>query len=181
MIPITSIVKNPTGSWTFFWNSTSPTGGIWRVVLWGKEIARINNVYPGALSYIYNSQDYRTFPPPLEIVTGQEFSLSEQFLPFLVVQWYKDDGAKKYLVQKKVGLTWSTVSTIQDDGSWVFTYNSPLLTDEKTYDYRVISVDSVDNKAPARNYERYVVCPPQPPDSKTKVNYSIPNIIVAAR
>jgi hypothetical protein len=172
MIQFTSIVKQSSGSWLFSWNSTGAT--TYRVVLYGQQIATTTTN-----SYAWEGQGYNTFPPPLEVV-DTDFAQSELYLPFLVVQWYSEPGADSYLIQQNVAGNWITVGSQFEEGSWVYTYQTPTLIDERPYQYQVIAVDSLGNQATPRQYNVFIVTPPTPPDGQVQVTYSNPALTILA-
>ena len=174
MIAIQSIILNSDGSWTFSWNSDGSTNYV--VTLWGTVLQT-----GSSLTYTWSgSQEYISFPPPLEISsTNNPYVLSNDYTPFLVLQWY-GEGVDHYDIQQYDGTVWNTIQTFQDTGSWIFTYITSVLTDQMTYLFQVIAVDSVGNQSTPRQYQRYVVCPPVPPDGDVVISYTNPNVVISA-
>ena len=165
MIPIQSITVGPSsGSWVFTWANLSTT---YRVVLWGNTLATITTP-----TYIWNGQYYTSFPPPLEIVLQGEEALSEQFSPYLVMQWYGEPTCATYQIQKYVGTVWQTVANQTEVGQWVYTYQSPVLADETIYKYRVLAQDNLGNSSTPQIYQKYIVTPPAPPDPTLSITYA---------
>lgn len=174
LIPITNIVLNADGTWTFTWANVG--AAFYRVVLWGIQIARLNGT-----TYTWTGREYSTYPPPLEIAFQDQKVISETYLPYLIIQWYGDPSAQGYLVQQKSGNNWTTISTPQEVGSWVYTYQTVILKDENTYVYRVIALDQYGNQSTPRQYIRYVVCPPALAETSFKVQYNNPNVQIVAQ
>lgn len=170
MIPITSIVHNSNKTWQFAWDDDGSV--FWRVILWGRELAKVTTP-----TYTWRGQEYITLPPPLEIATENSLVLSEQYIPYTILQWYSEE-CSEYLVQKSDdGVTgWTTIQRIQELGQWLNSYKTITQTDETTYYYRVLAVDSLGNQSPARQYTRYVVCPPRNPDATITIGYSGPSV-----
>lgn len=174
-LPIQTITQNATRSWTFTWADTGALS--YRVVLSGVQLAVVTTP-----TYTWNGTSFLTFPPPLEITDQDTPVLSEQFQPYLIIQWYGESQAKGYTIQQSVdsGVSYNTIAVFQESGSWVYTWQTPTLKDESTYLYRVIAVDFFGNESPARHYQIYVVTPPGSPDALVKIDYTNPNIIVSA-
>jgi hypothetical protein len=173
MIPITSITPNAGGGWSFTWPSQGAS--FYRIVLWGVELDTTTFT-----TWTYNGSEYGSFPPPLEIAYEDQEVLSEEFLPYLIIQWYGESQVSYYLVQQLISGTWQTITQVVESGQWVYSFQSPTLTDEQTYSYQVIAVDSVGNQSTPQQYVRYVVCPPLPPDGSISVGYGSGNIIIQA-
>lgn len=168
-----SILKNADGTWVFAWSET----GNFRVVLYGIELTRTS-----ASTYLFSGiQGFDTFPPPLEVVPAGELALSEQFKPYVVIQWYRDADAATYLIQKSPdgSSDWVTVGAVHESGQWVYTYRSPVLDDVTTYHWQVIAESVIGNQSMARKYDAYVVTPPRPVDSGINVQYSGGNVVVS--
>lgn len=174
-IPITSVVQNSNQSWTFTWANSGQAYS--RVVLWGIQLLKTTN-----FTYTWSGFEYTTYPPPLEIAYEDQQVLSEQFLPYLVMQWYGEQTAATYVVQENLAGTWTTIQTLLETGQWIYTFITPILTDETTYSYRVIALDDVGDESVPRGYNIYVVCPPLPTDGKVMVSYNqgTTSIVVSA-
>jgi hypothetical protein len=152
-------VQNPDGTWTFSWTSTGAPS--YNIVLNG---LLLNNT--AGNTYTWAGTAYQTSPPPLEIVplvTGRELALSQRWKPYLIMQWYGEPAAAGYTVQFFSGGQWVNVITISETGQWLYTYQTPMLTDETTYQFRVFAFDQYGNQSVARTFTRYVVTPPAPP------------------
>jgi hypothetical protein len=168
----TTIARNADASWTFSWTPV-PGAQRYRVVLWGRQL----NVQQST-GYTYQGLGFLSFPPPLEVVVSTDLALSEVHQPFMVVQWY-GQACQGYLVEQGGQI----VKEVVEDGSWVYTYQSPVLTDETSYTYNVLAEDAVGNLSPAVAYTQYIICPPVPPDGQVKVTYDTISgdaIIIAA-
>jgi len=178
-IAIQNIVKNANGSWTFIWADIGAS--YYRAVLWGLEQKQVNP-QNGFASFTWNKQEYKKFPPPIEIAFEDQQVLSELYVPYLILQWYSDPLASKYQIQQSTdnGATWTVIATLTQAGAWVYSYQTVILIDEVAYKYRVIAIDSIGNQSVARNFVRYVVCPPAPPDPKIKIAYTKPNVVITA-
>lgn len=170
-IAITSVTQKADKSWVFTWDDAG--AAYYRVVLWGVQLEQT-----AATDYTWHGQEYKEFPPPVEIAYEGQKVLSEQFLPYLVVQWYREDGVRSYEVQKKVGTSWVKVKAVEESGEWVYTYRSVILEDRHLYEYRVVTVDVYGNQSEPQEYRRFVVTPPVPVDDRVKVNYSDGNVMV---
>jgi hypothetical protein len=170
---ITNIVRNANRSWTFTWEGDPDDSH--RIILWGILLTTVEG-----LSYTWEGQEYVDFPPPLEITLLNEKALSETFLPYFIVQWYGSDDAEDYLVQKLVGNTWTTINRVGGNNQWVYTFQTAILIDETTYDYRIVAINSVGDQSVPRRYRRFVVCPPKPPDGEVIIIYNKPNLTLEA-
>lgn len=171
MIQFITITRNAGGTWTFTWSSTG--ANFYRVILWGVELARVSET-----TYTYGMQTTSPFPPPLEVVSEQEEALTELYQPYLLMQWYGEPNVQQYLIQKQVGATWQTVKTLQEVGSWLYSYQTPPLPDDTTHTYRVIAEDKVGNQSVPKIFSRHVVCPLAPPDGKVKAIYEAGNLTI---
>jgi hypothetical protein len=171
MIQFDSIVQNVSGSWTFTWLSDGSP--FYRVVFSGVELDQTTN-----LTYTWSGQGFGSFPPPLEIASGNLPVLSERFSPLMLIQWYGDPTCDYYLVQQYINSAWTTISTIQEVGYFLYQFGSPVLQDMTTYLYQVLAVDSVSGQSIAQQFQRYVVCPPTSPDGKINIGYSNPDIVI---
>ena len=188
-VNFTSIVQNPDGSWTFSWHFQ--TGGTsYRVVLWGITQAFVPNMV-GTVSYTWSSSDtsFLDYPPPLEVilipnvvVTNSQLVLSEQYFPYLTMQWYGVPTASTYSVQQQqADLSFADIVTpISETGQWIYSVTTNLLLDETTYVYQVEQTDNYGNVSVPLDFVDYNVCPPFPPDGQITVNYLKPNIVINA-
>ncbi len=168
-----SIVQEADGSWTFVWSNDG--SAFWRIVLWGIELDRVTSP-----TYNWSGLEYHDFSPPLEIAKQASLVLSEQFQPYLIVQWYGILAAQSYLIQQTFdNISWSTIETFQEVGQWVYSYQTVTLTDEFTYTYRVIAVDQYGNLSSPEQYIKYVTCPPTPPDAKIQISYTTPDVVIS--
>ncbi len=166
-LPIASVIKNAAGGWVFTWLSTGAS--FYRVVLWGILLSKQTT-----LTFTYNGQDFRTFPPPLEVVAEDTEALSEKFSPLFLVQWYGQANTLQYVVQQYntgSGL-WDTVATIKDNGSAVYSYRSPVQADQTTIQFRVFAENRVGLVSASQLYQKLIVCPPKPTDSTVQIGYT---------
>ncbi len=170
-LPILSITKNAAGGWDFSWAATTPP---YRIVLCGVELAIVSTN-----SYTWSGGGFASYPPPIEVV-DVGLALSEQFQPFLIMQWYGDESITSYTIQQSSDeVNWTTIQQIQEGGDWVYSYQTTVLIDGNTYYYRVFGTDFVGNQTPAREFIKYIVAPPPPPDPKLLITYSTPNVVIA--
>lgn len=167
-------VKNADQSWTFSWTDTGAS--FYQIVLSGKEIAVVVG-----LTWTYQSIGFQSYPPPIEIAQENQLALSEAYKPYVLIQWYRED-CSYYKVQKNTADGWITVSTLQESGSWVYSYVSQTLEDETTHEFRVIAVDETAGESEPRLYRISMVRPPDSPDGKIDVTYGsgITSLTVAA-
>lgn len=169
-VAFTSIVRNSDRSWTFSWSGS----GTWHVVLYGILLATTEEN-----SYRINLQEFADYPPPLEVVDEDDLALSEQHKPYVLVQWYREDGAARYHVQHSTdGVSYATIATTQESGQWVYTYHSPILDDGSTHYWKVIAESIIGNQSTARQYNASIISPPRPVDSEITIAYSAGNIVV---
>lgn len=170
-VQFTSITKNADRSWRFEWSGT----GTWRVVLYGVELTTTTGNF-----YTWTGPGFTAFPPPVEVVPQGETSLTERFKPYVLIQWYRDDGAARYLVQRSPdgSSSWATVATVQEAGLWVYSYRSPVLDDGTHAYWQVIAESPIGNQSMARKFDALIVTPPRPVDASVEVGYSAGEVVV---
>lgn len=173
MISFLSITLNSNGSWTFTWANAG--AAYYRVVLYGAEQARTTE-----LSYTWNTPGYGDFPPPLEIAYEEQLVESELFPPLLTLQWYGDQSCQGYQVEYYNGTTWEVVKVIQETGQWLYSYTTPVLTDETLYQFRVTSTNLIGTSSTPVPYNRLVVCVPKSPDADLDIAYLGSDVVVTA-
>lgn len=164
MIPLQTIVLNLDGSWTFAWPDEG--AAFYRIVLAGQELDRTTE-----LTWTGQDRSDSNYPPPVEIAYEEQQTLSEQFKPYLLLQWYRVE-CTEYRIQRFDNPNWVTINTIQQNGNWVYSHLALSLEDGTTYEYRVVAVDEVGDESTPRGYRRKVVCPPPPPDGDVLVGYN---------
>lgn len=174
MIPYT-VTKTNDGHWAFTWAATGAS--FYRIVLWGVQLDAITDVtwtwqQPGS---------YEDFPPPLEIAYEDTLTTSETYKPYMLLQWYAVPGVSYYRVDKYVG-SWVQTDTIIVNDSWLYSWQSPTLTDDTLCQYRVVAVDDQDDESVPRQYTRRIMCPPKPPDADLAITYDVgtSSIVVSA-
>lgn len=168
-LPITSIVRNSDGTWTFAWTATLAT--YYRVVLFGQQLAVVTSPTYTTVG-ISIGQSYPKFPPPVEVVEQVLLALSETYQPSIYVQWYGTPGVSYYELQAFVGGVWTKIQRFSESGQWIYTWQSPVLSDETTYQYRVVAVDSLGNQSTPRLYTINMVRLPDSPDKTTAITYT---------
>ena len=173
-IPITSITVNRQGNWTFNWSFVPLT--TYRVVLYGTQL--ITGIFA---SYTFTGQGYSSFPPPIEVTIAPDLALSELFTPLMYIQFYGDPAVDHYDIQQSFdgGATWITIDSFQESGQWIYSYLTGIQTDEQTFIYQVVAVDTIGNTSTPRMYVRYCVTPPAPPDGNVVVGYLNPFVIIS--
>lgn len=171
MIQFTSITRDSNGNWSFTWPSTGAS--YYRVVLYGMQQAKT-----ALTTWTYSSAAFRDFPPPIEIAHENQQVLTETYKSFLTLQWYGLPACSRYLVEQYNGSSWVPITQVQETGRWVYTYQSPVLSDETFYQYRVTAVDSVGNTSTPRQYYAFMVTPPSPPSVNMTYNGTLGAIIV---
>lgn len=173
MIQFTNIFLREDKLWQFEWTDTGAE--YYRAILQGEQI---NTAPIETNEFVYPYPGWEQFPPPLEIVEEEEESLSEQNLPFLVMQWYKEDGTAYYEVQEDVGGVWTTRAIIMEEDIWVYTQQTPPLADETTHNYRIRAVDIYEERSTDLLFRKFVVKPPTLSPLALSITYSEPNIVI---
>lgn len=170
-VPFTSIVQQGDTTWTFSWATTSAVS--YRIVLFGQQIDTTTTN-----SYNFSFPGYEKYPPPLEIMADNQVALSEQFQPFLTMQWY-GETCDYFSVSEFVSSVWNMVNTVMENGTTVYTVQTPLLNDGETHQYGIAAVT---NEVPStmQQYLITVVTPPDWVDGSVSFSYSGGNLIVSA-
>lgn len=168
-LPITTIVRNSDGSFTYSWASTGAL--YYRIVLAGIQLDQVSGTSWSSAGANYKDS-YEGFPPPIEVMPTTSLALSEQYPSVFVMQWYGSQSVSWYAVQEFVGSVWTTVSRVTESGQWIYTYHTPVLSDETTFQFRVVAVDSLGNESDPRVYTFVVVRPPDQPDPDIVITYT---------
>jgi hypothetical protein len=172
MIQFTSIVQNSNKSWTFTWADAGVAS--YRVVLDGILLA-----VPVELSYTTELFGYEDYPPELEVVKVGELALSEQYSPYVYLQWYYEPCVC-FVVKQLVGASWVQVARIMNNEAlWVYTWRTRKLTDDTDYQFRIYAVDMLGNESVPRQWKFHSECPPKFDQNSIAVTYSGGNVIVS--
>lgn len=170
-IQFTSCVFQENGSWLFEWDAV---GGAteYRIILEGNEIDSVEDpeyTFTGPMRPGW-AGDY---PPPLEVMVDDNLAPSEINKPFLLVQWYQEDGAdaEYYSFDEYLSGSWSNRIIQDENGSWVYSIQTPTLADETLFIYRVIGYGSIQQPTDAQGYRIFVVRPPTFADTSIEVSY----------
>lgn len=155
MIPFTSIQRDSQDQWVFTWASTG--AAYYRVILHGVQVDRVTDP-----TYTYGFDDYDEYPPPLEVVEEDDLALSEQHVPFLVMQWYRVDCAQ-YMIEEWDDPDWVERYYVAETGAAVYTLATPALPDGTFGVYRVIPMGTLEDEGEELEYNITVVCPPPDP------------------
>lgn len=133
-LTFTSITQQLDQTWIFKWTATNATK--YRIVLYGSELATITDT-----TYVPKIQGYSSFPPPIEVMENDDLALSEQFPPYLIIQWY-GEPCDYYIVEELVGTTWNVKKTINEIGSSVYSITTPILVDGSNHIYGIQAVSN---------------------------------------
>lgn len=169
-IPILNYVLQASGSWLVTWQNVG--AAFYRVVLFGLELAKVTGT-----SWVY-SGNYASFPPPLEITSGNALALSEQFPPYVIIQWYGQD-TDFYQVSQYIASAWVPQQVFREVGLWIYTYVSGSQPDEITQQWQVSALDSLGNPSTPLSFSQYVVTPPASPDGAVSIGYNSGNLVIA--
>lgn len=160
-LQFTNIQARPNGAWLFTWADTGAL--FYRVVLFGRVL---NDAVIGT-QYLYNQaipMDYEKYPPPIEVVTNTDTALSEQFKPFILLQWYgyRDNiPVSYYMLQQYTSGKWLEGNKIADNGSYIYSITTPVLSDATTYNFRILAVGPNGQISCALPYQVTMVCCPR--------------------
>jgi hypothetical protein len=164
MIRFTSISRTASKSWLFTWDDT---GGPYRVVLFGLEIARTDSP-----QYVFSSMGtYMDYPPPIEVVKDGELAVTEEYPPDLVVQWYRVPGASSYRVEEYVGGQWVFAANVVQNRNTVFTHQTGPREDQTDIDIRVAAVNELEDIGAYQQYHKFNVTAPAPASPDVSVGY----------
>lgn len=75
--------------------------------------------------------------------------------------WWGVSGADKYRIEEMVSGAWTRRAEVSDDGSGAFTWESRILEDDTTHEFRVVPVGAADGTA--RRMSFLCVRYPDPP------------------
>ncbi len=94
----------------------------------------------------------------------------DAFPNFATLQWNPsaDGEAKTYQVQQFIDSVWTVVSTLPDTGRPIYRYQTSILTDDVTHQFRIIPVDTNSaNQGSVRNITFRMRRYPPAPDANT--------------
>jgi hypothetical protein len=165
-LAILSVEKNEQQQWVFTWSDSGAAS--YRLVLNGNLIDTTED-----LEYTFALPGYDSYPPPLEVVDDGDLAMSEKNRPFLVMQWYRSEGATYYEVQENVSGTWTRRAVITDLGAlqWVYTMRTPTLDDQTDYSFRVVAIGTVGDSDGDLNFNATIVRPPTLAEDSIEVGY----------
>lgn len=156
--------------WLFSWSDTGAS--YYKVVLRGELLAIVSGSPGNTVSYNYDNPGFINYPPPLEIVEYPTQAPSEINQPFLLIQWYAVEDAAYYQVQELVSSSWVTLFEILEIGSTLYSYQTALLEDETTHNYRVIVFNELDQGSSGLLFDiTPVVTPPNFIESLYQITY----------
>lgn len=170
-IPIIGWTLTPGGSWSLSWGDAG--AAYYRIVLYGRQLGQT-----AGLSYTYAGGSSSKFPPPLEVSFEDELVASEEFKPYVQIQWWGNPAAASYLVQLFSGGSWQTVQKIQQSGQSVYTYQSPTLVDGQVAQFQVVATDNYGNQSTPIVFNCFIVAPPPPPDQQVVIGYGGGSLVV---
>lgn len=162
-----SVALQKDGSWLFSWEAGTPPYQIW---LNGVLIAS-----PTTNSYVFALPGYETLPPDLEILNAGDFSDSENYPPFVLLQWRGVQGCAGYVVQQATGLSanpWANVGWRREDRSGYYQWQSQALPDDAIAEFRVLPVDLAGNQGTEIDFTLTVVRTPPHPSVALSINSS---------
>lgn len=171
-ILFTNILPRPNGAWLFTW---APVDGAlsYRVILFG----RVLNPALASTQYLYNQAipaEYSTYPPPLEVVTDSDVAVSEIYKPFVILQWYGSQSNIRvayYAIQQFISGSWRDGNRIPENGSYVYTLTTPVLTDGVTYNFRIVAVGPNGQESCTLPFQIVMVCNPRLVEPSIDISY----------
>lgn len=154
-LPLTSVVRGDGLVWSFTWADTGADS--YRIIIRGFLVAVVTSP-----TYIYNLPGYESSPPPIEVVEEGQLALSEIDRPFLVLQWWPVDCGF-YEVAEYINTAWVRQAIVIENRNALYSIQTPFLTDETLYQFRVNAVSSVQGRSDPIDFKEFIVTPPQPP------------------
>lgn len=140
-------------TWQFIWIAVGAK--VYRIVLDGVLIDTIT-----ASSYVLTLPKFEDTPPPIEIVPDDQLALSEKNISRLTLQWYGVTGAVYYQIRRKVGGNLLPITGVKANGSWLYTFITPLQDDESFAEFQITAVDEYEQEsAPLIFHHPVVRCP----------------------
>jgi len=156
-------ILNTESGWKFYWNA-DPT-------------KRYKAVYKGVIleknltdSYVSFLPNFIEYPPPIEVIEENTFADSEKNLPFVLLQWYTVK-CNCFEVQEYLSGAWNSIGYIQyNSNTFIYSFKSKDLNEDRVYNLRVIAIDDVENTATPLAFVKDVVMPPSTP--KVDISYN---------
>lgn len=168
-ITFTDVRQTSDRSWVFTWADTG--ADVYRVVLFGVLVGTTSR-----LTWVWDGNGFLNSPPPLEVVEDGELALSELYPPYLAVQWYQEPGAESYTVEEYRSSSWAEVASIDEQGTWVYSYVTQTLTDGYLEKLRVTAYDDLGNPSAPEGFTMTVLT--APPVPSVTVSYSGGNAVI---
>lgn len=172
-IDFSSIVFQPDGSWLFQWTDTSWPA--YRIVLFGMELK--NSITNNQFVYSLGTPAYPNFPPPIELVGMGQLAVSELHQPIVVLQWYNDAQPSVFTDHYQgqqydpVNHIWFNGPSVSETGLWVYTFNTPVLADDTSYNFRIVAIGIYGQESCGLPFQINMVCCPILDDDTYSIGY----------
>lgn len=102
--------------------------------------------------------------PVVEVLDDPAQAPEPGFPGYLLITWYAVAGAERYLVQENVAGTWTTRSTVIEDGRGYYLVATRFLEDSTVHSFRVLPRGTNENNGVAAALTCLMVRHPDPPD-----------------
>jgi hypothetical protein len=119
--------------------------------------------------------------PVYEILDDADAVPQPGYPAYAILSWYLDEDAAFYRIEQFDGSTWNVVATIALDLSTSFQFwESPILADLSTAQYRVRGIDGAGNDGTAVEFTVFMVRHPDAPDVEMSFNSGPRTVTIAA-
>ena len=122
-------------------------------------------------------------PPAIEVLDSTDTNDPEQitYPPFLSIQWRGNTATSYYRIDRYINSVWTRQTTIRENDSGYYRYDSSVLDDQSVSQFRVRPVDADGNTGHALSITALMVRNPDPPEALATYNSVTGNIEVRAR
>jgi hypothetical protein len=174
MITFSLIEKTGAASWHFEWTATTAP---YRIYLDGRLVSTVTSA-----EYDYEGRAYGTYPPPLEVLDANDSTTAQNldYSPRLTLQWRGVTGTAYYVVEYYADAAWTRVDLqIPETGFGYYNYQTPVLTDVTTAQWRVLAVDAYANESDPLAFSALIVRNPDTPDVTMTYSAVSGNVTIA--
>jgi hypothetical protein len=154
---ITNIEKLQSQTWRYAYTGTAP----FRIYHLGRLIETTEET-----EYEYEYSGATAEAPALEILDANDTDDPQSVThpPRMVIQWYGDAGSYAYKIQEYSGGEWKTRSVRYENGSGYYKYETGILSDATTHQWRVVATDDLQNDSTPLAFSALLVRTPDSPE-----------------
>lgn len=173
------VTKVSAKTWRYEWSGTGPFR-VWEdgVLMNGDEGLAAGTTNATAREF-ENTDNFE--PPIIEVFDSLDSGDPEQITnpPYAVLQWRGALANGFYLIEENVASVWTTRQRVREDGAGYYRFDSDVLVDVATHQFRISAIDDEGNTGATVPFEVFMVRNPDAP--AISAAYSNPNLTISAR